>query len=112
MLCHFFIKLLVRGKTVPEKLLQNLHFHLWEIATRVDISRKSISEMLRHFREQCQTDLVERPLVLGGHGTRVLVKELKVCAFNIHKIFRRTLEFFSQVVVASNKHILMIRAHF
>ena len=109
MLCHFFIKLLVRGKTVPEKLLQNLHFHLQEIATRVDISRRSISEMLRNFREQCQTDLVERPLVLGGHSTRVLVKD---CAFNIHKIFRRTLEFFPQVVVASNEHILMIRAHF
>ena len=49
---------------------------------------------------------------MGGHGTRVLVKELKVCVLNVHKILKRTLEFFSQVVVASNKYILMIRAHF
>ena len=68
--------------------------------------------MLRHFREQCQTHLVERLLVLGGYGARVLVKELKVCAFNIREIFRRNLEFFSHVVVVSNEHILIFRAHF
>ena len=68
--------------------------------------------MLRHFREQCQTHLVERLLVLGGYGARVLVKELKACAFNIREIFRRTLEFFSHVVVVSNEHILIFRAHF
>ena len=49
---------------------------------------------------------------MGDHGKRVLVKELKVCALNIHEIFRRMLEFFSQVVVVSNKHILIFRAHF
>ena len=59
--------------------------------------------MLRHFSEQYKTDLAERPLFMGDHGKRVLVKELKVCALNIHEIFRRMLEFFSQVVVASNK---------
>ena len=112
MLRHFFTKLLVRRKTGPEKLIQNLHFHLQETTTRVDTSRKSISGMLRHFSEQYKTDLAERPLFMGDHGKRVLVKELKVCALNIHEIFRRMLEFFSQVVVASNKHILIFRAHF
>lgn len=82
MLCHFFIKLVVKGKTSPE----NFHFHLSETAKRVDTSRKLISEIPRHFGEQFQTDLVEKPLVLGGHGTRVLMKELKVCLFNIHEM--------------------------
>ena len=68
--------------------------------------------MLRHFREQYQTDLVEGPLVLGGYVTGVLVKELKVCAFNTNEIFRKTLAFCLQVLIASNKHILIFRAHF
>ena len=62
--------------------------------------------MLRHFREQYKTDLIERTLVLQVSGPRVLIKELKVCAFNLYEIFRKTLKFFSQVVIASETYII------
>ena len=49
-----------------------------EIQNQANLSKKTVSEMLTHLREQCQSYLVRTNVSVGRRGVRFAIIHLKV----------------------------------
>lgn len=60
---------------------------LKDIKTSSLLAKHTAAEMLRHFRELCQSFLVKIHPLFGGPGESIIVKQLKGCGANCNVLF-------------------------